>query len=98
MIELTTAEIRVIHDHADKQRCRFGFVASYDAHWQRGLLLDRLEKLEPKTCLWKLDDTDAGIWETECRAAWIFECGGVEDNGINYCQCCGGKVIQETTP
>lgn len=42
--EPTNAEIKIVHDVAEKQINRFGFVAAFNAHKDRGVLLDRLKE------------------------------------------------------
>lgn len=46
-----------------------------------------------KRCMWTLEED--GFFETDCGQTFIFEEGGVEDNGFNWCPYCG-RGIDET--
>jgi len=53
-------------------------------------------KVLQKKCEWTLDSCpDYDIWNTACGQSWSFECDGIEENGVNYCHHCGGKVLQQ---
>lgn len=48
----------------------------------------------PKTCAWSQEDTDSGVWETECDNLFELFDGGPSDNGFNFCPYCGGHLVE----
>jgi hypothetical protein len=47
----------------------------------------------PLTCEWTLDSNpDDSIWQSACGEAWVFTDGGPDENGVRFCQGCGGRV------
>ena len=44
------------------------------------------------SCSWTPDDE--GVYETQCGHTFVFIDGGCSENNANYCQYCGGKVIE----
>ena len=48
-------------------------------------------------CTWtEPSDWEYGGWETTCGEEWAFTEGDPDDNRVNFCQGCGGKVIIKT--
>jgi len=57
-------------------------------------VIDLNIELSQEECEWKLDDnTDYSCWESSCGQSWVLNDGDLEENNVNYCQGCGGKVI-----
>jgi hypothetical protein len=52
----------------------------------------RLRELDKPDCVWKLDSVGANTYESSCGRLWSFEDGGIEDNCVAFCHCCGGAV------
>ena len=47
-------------------------------------------------CKWKMDSNpDYEVWESTCGNAFVLNEGTPEENEMNYCPYCGGKLIQE---
>lgn len=52
----------------------------------------RMAESEAKTCKWTPWTDTGAIYDTECGGAWTFESGDIDDNGVNFCPFCGGKI------
>jgi DNA-directed RNA polymerase subunit RPC12/RpoP len=53
-----------------------------------------LEARLERECTWtEPTDWDYGGWTTTCGEEWAFTEGDPEENRVNFCQGCGGKVI-----
>jgi hypothetical protein len=48
--------------------------------------------IELKECHWFHDDED-GAFDTQCDQRFTLNEGTPEDNYMNYCPFCGGKLI-----
>lgn len=58
------------------------------------LLLAFADAETGRMCAWSLADEDASIWETACGHAFMFNDGGPQENGAQFCPYCGGKLKQ----
>ena len=47
-----------------------------------------------RECKWVQDDDSVDRYDTYCGQSWEFNDGGVEQNGMNYCHSCGGKIVE----
>lgn len=46
-------------------------------------------------CEWKMsNDGFYDVWESTCGNSFVLNDGSPEDNEMNYCSHCGGKLIQ----
>ncbi|SDU57946.1 BAR domain-containing protein [Pseudomonas mandelii] len=45
-----------------------------------------------KACEWSQDD-DSGIWNSACGTTWSFHDDGPVENGMNFCHCCGMRLV-----
>ena len=54
---------------------------------------------DTKDCTWTRDDEGdcAVIYNTECGKDFILNSGVPVKNGMKYCACCGGKLIEGKT-
>lgn len=53
-----------------------------------------LEEQEAKSCEWKECDTEYDTsWGGSCGAKWTIEHGTPQENHMNFCPQCGGKII-----
>ncbi len=59
---------------------------------------ERLKEVKG-TCTWRFREPFDGdeAWNAECGAWYTFIEGGLEDNGVKYCQKCG-RLIKEVRP
>jgi hypothetical protein len=50
-------------------------------------------------CEWSQDSewTDNSVWNTSCSSHFVLNEGSPDDNGMNYCPYCGGKLIPQPT-
>jgi len=48
-----------------------------------------------RTCEWSyMDWPESGSdFDTQCGASWGFVDGGIKENGVKFCQKCGGQVV-----
>jgi hypothetical protein len=54
-----------------------------------------LEALQaPKTCEWKVDDSDYNTYKTGCDQYFTLIDGNLKDNDIKYCTYCGKTVTE----
>ena len=52
------------------------------------------EAMKPKTCEWKeCDDEHNTHWQGTCGAKWTIEHGTPQENHMNFCPQCGGKLV-----
>ena len=52
------------------------------------------EDMKPKTCEWKeCDDEHNTHWQGTCGAKWTIEHGTPQENHMNFCPQCGGKLV-----
>jgi len=45
-----------------------------------------------KACEWAQEE-DSGIWNSSCGSTWSFNDDGPTENGMNFCHCCGMRLI-----
>ena len=52
---------------------------------------------EMKTCKWHKPhpEYEDVYYETSCKHSFMFNDGGVEDNGFDYCPYCGEEIESE---
>ena len=66
-----------------------------DALQQRLNVADqRIDDFAGGDCEW-CQDEDSGIWNSACGATWSFHDDGPAENGMNFCHCCGKKLVIE---
>ena len=58
--------------------------------------LEAAQKDVKRTCEWTEQDPDyaSDTWSSECGEMWSFTDGGIEDNRVNFCHGCGGKIVE----
>jgi hypothetical protein len=47
-----------------------------------------------RLCCWVSGDDDAGLWQSDCGHAFVFNDGGPMFNGFQHCPYCG-RVLAE---
>jgi NAD-dependent SIR2 family protein deacetylase len=48
-----------------------------------------------KTCIYTFIEDDYNTWEcSNCREWWIINDGTPYENRMEYCPCCGSKIIE----
>lgn len=53
-----------------------------------------LEAKLARECVWKPHDNwEEQYWSSSCGEDWAFTEGDPEENRVNFCQGCGGKVV-----
>ncbi len=45
-------------------------------------------------CDWVYNGDDYSYYDTECKEAFIFEAGQIDDNKFKYCPYCGKPIKQ----
>lgn len=56
--------------------------------------IKQIEAQEAKSCEWKECDTEYDTsWGGSCGAKWTIEHGTPQENHMNFCPQCGGKII-----
>ena len=56
--------------------------------------MTELIRLDPKTCVWALDDPDWNTWKSECGAYWNLVDSTPEQNGMKFCPFCSKILFQ----
>ena len=59
-----------------------------------GVMAERKPVAISRECKWVQDDDSVERYDTYCGQSWEFNDGGVEQNGMNYCHSCGGKIVE----
>lgn len=51
-------------------------------------------------CTWTQEDDFEmpGVYRSTCGEVWSFVDGGVKENGVKFCHCCGGTVTPVSPP
>lgn len=48
-------------------------------------------------CNWTQEDDDKNTWQcSKCDALWILNDGTPQENDMNFCPQCGGKITTQT--
>ncbi|MHA6138457.1 hypothetical protein ACX3YC_13610 [Pseudomonas mohnii] len=67
-------------------------MAREQALQQRLNAADQLIDDFSKACEWTQEE-DSGIWNSSCGSTWSFNDDGPTENGMNFCHCCGMRLI-----
>ena len=60
----------------------------------KGAIAELEEAMKPKRCEWKQWDTEHNThWQGTCGAKWTIEHGTPQENHMNFCPQCGGKLV-----
>ena len=51
-----------------------------------------VQHMQERTCDWMLADPDDDMWMGDCGIAFGFVDGGPEDNDMEFCPRCGGRL------
>ena len=66
----------------------------YDALKAEREKVEELEAQPARECVWKPHDNwEEQYWSSSCGEDWAFTEGDPEENRVNFCQGCGGKVV-----
>ncbi|MGH8328957.1 MAG: hypothetical protein ACRER3_01365 [Pseudomonas fluorescens] len=49
-----------------------------------------------RACKWTREE-DSGIWTSACGATWSFSDDGPTENGMNFCHCCGMRLVVDVS-
>jgi hypothetical protein len=61
---------------------------------ERDVQIEELESQIDCECVWTLEQNyDDSVWEAACGESWCFTEGDPDDNRVQFCQGCGGKVV-----
>lgn len=50
------------------------------------------ESPRPASCTWRLDED--GLWQTDCKNAFLFNDDGPKANGFKVCPYCGKPLLE----